>query len=411
MIASPAIFDVPKIPVAQQGLSIHGLASLPPSDRGFKAKHADAGSARVRSKSPEPERLVLTPTTAEACLMEGVDPEELRPVPQAAFEAGAPGGGDNARALALLRFEAFERGRRDKLRAVQQAWERLRLERGGGGGGLYDSPPQTGGGGSGTGAGFEAEGEGEDDGPLEHFLSDPDAQPPPASPERSEAGGPVRSAAEGPGGVSPTAATAAAARAAASRSSRPRSGGRSVSPRPLLLPSGDAASAGGHGVRRTAGGTVISGPVTIAEILLASPRLPPPLPGAAASAAAAATSPGGGRAFTAPSPGGPRALQPRGSVSGDGAGAGAGAAADAPGGGWGGGVGGGTSVAGGVSEREGRRTDVARRKQQREIAALIASEMQIARAQAEADEAAGREAARRAVRGSRAAGRQDRAGG
>jgi len=68
---------LPTIPIAVDGMSIEDVALFP---LGIGGAGGGAGGA-----PPRPDRLVLTPRSAEACLMEGLAPDELRPKPPELF--------------------------------------------------------------------------------------------------------------------------------------------------------------------------------------------------------------------------------------------------------------------------------------------------------------------------------------
>lgn len=69
---------LPTIPITADGMSIEELVLLPLTTAG-------RGGPGGGAASPRSERLLLSPRTAEACLMEGLEPDELRPKPPELF--------------------------------------------------------------------------------------------------------------------------------------------------------------------------------------------------------------------------------------------------------------------------------------------------------------------------------------
>lgn len=119
MLSPLALKDLPILPVSDKGWNIEDIATQMLTDTagasspGGKKKDAVAHSPKATGRgSMRP----LTPRSAEACLMEGIEPEELQPRPLDYFTAH---GVDLA--IARMRYEIFERTRQEKLASVRNA--------------------------------------------------------------------------------------------------------------------------------------------------------------------------------------------------------------------------------------------------------------------------------------------------
>jgi hypothetical protein len=86
---------LPQIPVTTSGKSIEdvivqplAMASPVSAFHRYSSRSAASASAGTRRPVSPDRKMVLTPRSAEACLMEGVHPDELRPLSIEHFSEG-----------------------------------------------------------------------------------------------------------------------------------------------------------------------------------------------------------------------------------------------------------------------------------------------------------------------------------